>query len=150
MHNAYHTYIPIDDADVLLCNSAGPAVIANPATAPNRTDTARTAHTGRTAWRQRQYTSWCDFSSWTRFPDNGRHYELCHFSLFVCVLGLILGCVVLLHHLFWPVLQRPLYAFQRYEVIKRKPLLWTIGISLLLLTPPQWSWRLVLEALGKL
>ncbi|HTB92164.1 MAG TPA: hypothetical protein VK728_04990 [Candidatus Sulfotelmatobacter sp.] len=36
-----------------------------------------------------------------------------------------------LHRLFWPVLERPLYAIARYGVIKQKALLWALGLVLL-------------------
>jgi hypothetical protein len=71
-------------------------------------------------------------------------------TLLMCLLVMIFGCILLLHGLFWPLLQRSLYMFRRYEIIKQKKWLWGLGFGLLLLTPPQWSWRLVLEALRKL
>ena len=36
-----------------------------------------------------------------------------------------------LHRLFWPLLDKPLYAIARYGVIKRKSILWAVGLVLL-------------------
>jgi hypothetical protein len=71
-------------------------------------------------------------------------------SLLICGLALVFSCIVILHRLLWPLLQRPLYIFQRYGVIKRKKLLWAFGFALLLLTPPQWSWHWLIETVSKL
>ncbi len=71
-------------------------------------------------------------------------------NLLTTLLGFVLALAVLLHRMLWPLLQRPLYALQRYGVIRNKKLLWGLGISLLLLTPPGSLLYLVLHALGKL
>ena len=47
--------------------------------------------------------------------------------------ALILAFLLLLHRLVWPVLERPLYAFQRFDLIRNKKLLWGIGLALVIL-----------------
>jgi hypothetical protein len=47
--------------------------------------------------------------------------------------ALILALLLLLHRLLWPTIQRPLYTIHRFAPIKNKKLLWTMGISLILL-----------------
>jgi hypothetical protein len=44
--------------------------------------------------------------------------------------ALFLGLALLIHRLLWPVLEHPLYALQKYEVIRNKKLLWGVGLSL--------------------
>jgi hypothetical protein len=41
---------------------------------------------------------------------------------------------MLLHRLFWPVIERPLYAVQRYAV-EKKEWLWVVGAALLFHRP---------------
>ena len=60
---------------------------------------------------------------------------------------LILALLLLLHRLFWPVIQRPLYAIQRFTPIKNKKWLFGVGLTLLLL--PEHLTINVLEALLK-
>jgi len=40
--------------------------------------------------------------------------------------------LLLVHRLFWPAIQRPLYAVYRFNPIKEKKWLFTIGVALLL------------------
>jgi hypothetical protein len=51
--------------------------------------------------------------------------------------ALLLAIILLLHRLFWPAVQRPLYAIYRYAPLnaplKEKKWMWTIGIALLFL-----------------
>jgi hypothetical protein len=63
-------------------------------------------------------------------------------TLLTCFLGFLLAFTILLHRLFWPLLQRPLYGFQRFGIIKKKKLLWSVGIFLLLLPKPDSLWHL--------
>jgi hypothetical protein len=44
--------------------------------------------------------------------------------------ALILGIALLAHRLLWPVVEKPLYALQRYEVVRNKKLLWAAGLAL--------------------
>jgi hypothetical protein len=53
-------------------------------------------------------------------------------DVIACSVFLILMLLILLHRLIWPVVERPLYAFARYGVIKNKKLLWTLGGALIL------------------
>jgi hypothetical protein len=52
-------------------------------------------------------------------------------DLIACSLFLVLLSFILLHLLFWPVIERPLYATARYGVIKNKKLLLGAGVALL-------------------
>ncbi|HMD83564.1 MAG TPA: hypothetical protein VKO18_02545 [Terriglobia bacterium] len=63
--------------------------------------------------------------------------------------GLILAFVLLLHHLLWPMIQRPLYAICRFAPLKNKRLLWTIGLSLIFL-PTHITIELLKSLLHKL
>lgn len=51
-------------------------------------------------------------------------------DIFAGSAALILALTLLSHRLFWPVIQRPLYAFQRYRVITNKKFLWAAGLAL--------------------
>jgi hypothetical protein len=44
---------------------------------------------------------------------------------------IVLGGVMLLHRLFWPLLDRPIYALQKLGFIRRKKLAFTLGIALI-------------------
>jgi hypothetical protein len=44
--------------------------------------------------------------------------------------ALLLAVSLLIHRLFWPVVEKPLYALQRYGVISNKKLLWGAGLAL--------------------
>jgi len=50
--------------------------------------------------------------------------------------ALILTVLLLVHRLIWPVLQRPLYAIQRFDVIRRKRWLWGLGVGLIAVAVP--------------
>jgi len=50
--------------------------------------------------------------------------------LFSFAVFFVLGLFAL-HRLFWPLLDKPLYAIARYGVIKRKSILWAVGLVLL-------------------
>lgn len=50
--------------------------------------------------------------------------------------ALMLALLLLLHRLVWPTVKRPIYAMERFGLIKRKKLLWTAGIVLVLPTHP--------------
>jgi hypothetical protein len=63
--------------------------------------------------------------------------------------ALILALMLLLHRLLWPMIQRPLYAIQRFTPLKNKRLLWTMGISLILL-PTHITIEFLKSFLGKL
>ena len=56
-------------------------------------------------------------------PLNSVDVVLCLFVFFVLVLFVI-------HRLLWPLFERPLYAIARYGLIKRKALLWAVGLAL--------------------
>lgn len=47
--------------------------------------------------------------------------------------ALLLGLALLIHRLLWPIVEKPLYALQRYGVISNKKLLWGAGLALALL-----------------
>lgn len=47
--------------------------------------------------------------------------------------GLLLAVLLLLHRLFWPAIQRPLYAIYRFSPIKKKRWLFATGVALLFL-----------------
>jgi len=44
--------------------------------------------------------------------------------------ALIVGTALLTHRLLWPAMEKPLYALQRYEVVRNKKLLWVVGLTL--------------------
>jgi hypothetical protein len=52
-------------------------------------------------------------------------------DLIVCLVALCLAVIALIHRALWPALERPVYACARYGVIRRKALLWAVGIGLL-------------------
>jgi hypothetical protein len=47
--------------------------------------------------------------------------------------ALFVAASLVVHRLLWPLVERPLYALQRYHVITNKKLLWTAGLALALL-----------------
>lgn len=57
-------------------------------------------------------------------PLNSVDVMLCLFVFFVLALFVV-------HRLLWPLLERPLYAIARYGLIKRKALLWAVGLALI-------------------
>jgi hypothetical protein len=61
-------------------------------------------------------------------------------ALFVC-----LAVVLLLHHLFWPLIQRPLYKLQALGVAKRPLLFRFIGLTLIGLAfgKHEWLWSII-------
>ena len=62
-------------------------------------------------------------------------------------LFLVLMVVMLLHSLLWPILEGPVYVFQRFGLIKRKGWLAAAGASLIL---GKTIWSVFLEVAGKL
>ncbi len=60
-----------------------------------------------------------------------------------------LSLLLLLHRLFWPAIQRPLYAIYRFSPIKEKRWLFSLGIALLLL-PHQFTIETLKAILEKL
>lgn len=63
--------------------------------------------------------------------------------------GLLLALLLLLHRLFWPTIQRPLYAIYRFAPIKRKRWLFATGLALLFL-PTHTTGQLLRTILEKL
>jgi hypothetical protein len=55
-----------------------------------------------------------------------------------CAVFFIIMIGMLLHRLVWPVLERPLYASQRYGLVRKKVTLWTVG-SVLIFGPPGFA-----------
>ena len=49
---------------------------------------------------------------------------------FVSIAFIALAMVMLIHKMLWPLLERPVYALQRFGVARRSKLLATIGIIL--------------------
>ncbi len=64
-----------------------------------------------------------------------------------CSLFFVLMLLMLVHRLFWPLLEGPIYIFQRYTLIKHKGLLATAGVSLLF---GKSIWSALSELIGKL
>jgi hypothetical protein len=64
--------------------------------------------------------------------------------------ALVLAVLLLIHRLLWPVIERPLYAIQRFGLISNKKLLWPIGLALITLpTQTSLGWvKSLLEKLG--
>jgi hypothetical protein len=52
-------------------------------------------------------------------------------DIVACSVFFVVMVFVLVHRLLWPTLERPVYALQRYGVIRRKALLSSIGAALL-------------------
>lgn len=52
-------------------------------------------------------------------------------DILACSVFLLLLALMLLHRIFWPILERPIYACARFGIIKEKKLLWTLGGFLL-------------------
>jgi hypothetical protein len=51
-------------------------------------------------------------------------------DVLACLVFVVLMILVLVHRAIWPLIERPLYACARYGVIKRKGLLWALGMAL--------------------
>jgi hypothetical protein len=52
-------------------------------------------------------------------------------DLIACSVFLAFMIFILLHRLVWPVIERPLYAFARFGIIRRKRLLWAAALALI-------------------
>lgn len=63
--------------------------------------------------------------------------------------ALIIALLLLLHRLLWPAIERPLYAMQRFNVIKNKKVLISCGATLLAL-PTETIGGAILQILSKL
>lgn len=50
-------------------------------------------------------------------------------DILACSVVFILMAFMLAHRLLWPLLERPVYACQRYGIIRRKKMLWAIGLA---------------------
>jgi hypothetical protein len=48
-------------------------------------------------------------------------------DLIACGVVFVILAAFIIHRIFWPLLERPLYAAARYGLISRKKLLWLIG-----------------------
>jgi hypothetical protein len=55
-------------------------------------------------------------------------------DLITCSVFFILAIIMIVHRLFWPIIERPLYSIQRYA-IEKKAWLWGVGGALLLHPP---------------
>jgi hypothetical protein len=51
-------------------------------------------------------------------------------DIVACSVFFVLMVLMLAHRLLWPILERPIYAVQRFGMIRRKALLWSIGGAL--------------------
>lgn len=60
-------------------------------------------------------------------------FPLNSIDFIACFASLVLGLLLLLHRLLWPMIQRPLYAVCRFAPLKNKLLMWGIGLTLLFL-----------------
>ena len=76
-------------------------------------------------------------------------------DIVVILTTLMIAALVLSHRIVWPLIQRPLYAIQRIEIVdpkewkKRKKLLWVLGVFLIVISFPGFpSW--VIEMLEKI
>jgi len=58
-------------------------------------------------------------------------------DFFAASAGLVVAVVLLIHRLFWPVIQRPVYAIQRFVPLKQKKWLWGVGIFFLVMPKPK-------------
>ncbi len=54
-------------------------------------------------------------------------------DIVVGLAALMLALLLLLHRLVWPTVERPIYAIQRFGLIKNKKFLWGVGIALVFL-----------------
>lgn len=70
-------------------------------------------------------------------------------NIVVAFAALTLASLLLLHRLLWPTIERPIYAIQRFALLKNKKLLWGIGICLIFL-PTHTSIELLKSILAKL
>ncbi len=68
-------------------------------------------------------------------------------DILACSLFVVLMVLMLVHRLLWPVMEGPIYVFQRYGLIKHKGLLVTAGVSLLF---GKSIWAVLAELTGKL
>jgi len=67
---------------------------------------------------------------------------------FSAIIFIALSIAVLLHKAFWPVLERPIYALQRFGVIQRRKTVAGLGVLLILAS---WGkWDIILKMLDKL
>lgn len=60
---------------------------------------------------------------------------------------LLLMILMLTHRLLWPLMERPLYAFKRFGVIRQKKVLWAFAVTLMF--GPS-GWNLLREMLTKI
>lgn len=71
------------------------------------------------------------------WPGGGATIALSFFlnaiDLFAGSAAFLLGLALLIHRFIWPLVERPLYALQRYGVIGNKKLLWGLGVALTLI-----------------
>ena len=49
----------------------------------------------------------------------------------VAFAAVVVAVLLLLHRLFWPLIQRPLYAVCRYAPLRHKKFMWGVGVTLL-------------------
>jgi hypothetical protein len=62
-------------------------------------------------------------------------FALNSINVLACFVGFLCAVLMLVHRLIWPVLERPVYDFQRLEIIKNKKLLQRIGFVIVILPP---------------
>ncbi|MCF6154214.1 MAG: hypothetical protein E3K36_02955 [Candidatus Brocadia sp.] len=71
---------------------------------------------------------------------------VCAFPVLVFMLHLLLVLVMLFHRLFWPFLDRPLYALQRFGIARRQKLIFSLGIILVnagIFFDVKWLWSII-------
>jgi len=69
---------------------------------------------------------------WTFWMTVGSVWALQAIDIMACSIFLVAMIMVLLHRLVWPVIERPLNSFKRYELVYNKKLLWAFAGFLIL------------------
>jgi hypothetical protein len=70
-------------------------------------------------------------------------------DFFAGLAALVLAVLLLLHRLLWALIEKPLYVFQRYKIVRNKKLLWSVGLVLVFL-PTHMSVDFVQRLIEKL
>lgn len=71
-------------------------------------------------------------------------------DILFCLVSLLILFLLAVHRLLWPLLERPLYAFARHGMIRKKKLLWTFGLALIFIHPLTSAdfWNRLLDKIG--
>jgi hypothetical protein len=72
------------------------------------------------------------FLNWNAFIGDGLEElaRLNFINVMMCLVFFAMAAWMLAHRLLWPMLERPVYALQRYGVIRKKALLWGVATAL--------------------